>query len=88
MHIIHKSDFPRITCYSRNFSGWNNVRLAKILLQGAKKKNHKNILRTSKGLGDALADAIGGLKEGNAPGFHFYKRAAIWGESAKIYLRS
>ncbi|CRL31294.1 unnamed protein product [Penicillium camemberti] len=52
------------------------------------KRNHKNILRTSKGLGDTLADAIGGLKEGNAPGFHFYKRAAIWKESAKIYLRS
>ncbi|KAF3392508.1 hypothetical protein F1880_008692, partial [Penicillium rolfsii] len=40
------------------------------------------------GLGDTLAEAIDGLKEGNAPSFHFYKRAAVWGESAKAYLRS
>ncbi|KAJ5234706.1 uncharacterized protein N7469_003874 [Penicillium citrinum] len=40
------------------------------------------------GLGDALADAIDGLNTGNAPGFHFYKRAAVWGESAKDYLKS
>jgi hypothetical protein len=40
------------------------------------------------GLGEALAEAIDGLKEGNAPGFHFYKRAAVWGESAKAFLRS
>ncbi|GAB1194713.1 hypothetical protein APSETT444_003959 [Aspergillus pseudonomiae] len=40
------------------------------------------------GLGDVLAEAIDGLKQGNAPGFHFYKRAAVWGESAKAYLRS
>ncbi|KAJ5103104.1 hypothetical protein N7532_003633 [Penicillium argentinense] len=39
------------------------------------------------GLGEALAEAIDGLKQGNAPGFHFYKRAAVWGESAKAYLR-
>ncbi|CEJ61078.1 hypothetical protein PMG11_09622 [Penicillium brasilianum] len=39
------------------------------------------------GLGEALAEAIDGLKGGNAPGFHFYKRAAVWGESAKAYLR-
>lgn len=39
------------------------------------------------GLGEALAEAIDGLKLGNAPGFHFYKRAAAWGESAKEYLR-
>ncbi|KAJ5991375.1 hypothetical protein N7522_011582 [Penicillium canescens] len=42
----------------------------------------------SEGLGEVLAESIDGLKEGNAPGFHFYKRAAIWGESAKAYLRS
>lgn len=40
------------------------------------------------GLGEALAEAIDGLKQGNVPGFHFYKRAAVWGESAKAYLRS
>ena len=40
------------------------------------------------GLGDALVDAIDGLNTGNAPGFHFYKRAAVWGESAKDYLKS
>ena len=39
------------------------------------------------GLGEALAGAIDGLKEGNAPGVHFYKRAAAWGDSAKAYLR-
>ncbi|CAG7929475.1 unnamed protein product [Penicillium olsonii] len=41
----------------------------------------------SEGLGEALAEAIDGLKQGNVPGFHFYKRAAVWGESAKAYLR-
>ncbi|KAE8373372.1 hypothetical protein BDV26DRAFT_69155 [Aspergillus bertholletiae] len=40
------------------------------------------------GLGEVLSEAIDGLKQGNAPGFHFYKRAAVWGESAKSYLRS
>ncbi|KAJ5438143.1 uncharacterized protein N7458_009141 [Penicillium daleae] len=40
------------------------------------------------GLGEALAEAIDGMKQGNAPGFHYYKRAAVWGESAKAYLRS
>ncbi|KAB8205876.1 hypothetical protein BDV34DRAFT_235032 [Aspergillus parasiticus] len=40
------------------------------------------------GLGEVLAEAIDGLKQGNSPGFHFYKRAAGWGESAKSYLRS
>ncbi|PIG83420.1 hypothetical protein AARAC_006313 [Aspergillus arachidicola] len=40
------------------------------------------------GLGEVLAEAIDGLKQGNAPGFHFYKQAAVWGESAKSYLRS
>lgn len=39
------------------------------------------------GLGEALAEAIDGLKEGSAPGFHLYKRAAVWGESVKAYLR-
>lgn len=42
----------------------------------------------SEGLGEALADAIDGLKQGNVPEFHFYKRAAVWGDSAKAYLRN
>ncbi|KAB8213483.1 hypothetical protein BDV33DRAFT_196900 [Aspergillus novoparasiticus] len=40
------------------------------------------------GLGEVLAEAIDGLKQGNAPGFHFYKWSAVWGESPKSYLRS
>ncbi|RJE27649.1 hypothetical protein PHISCL_00074 [Aspergillus sclerotialis] len=40
------------------------------------------------GLGETLAQAIDGLKQGNVPEFHFYKRAAVWGESAKAYLLS
>lgn len=39
------------------------------------------------GLGEALAEAIDGLRDGSAPGFHLYKRAAVWGESVKAYLR-
>ena len=40
------------------------------------------------GLGDAMVEAIDGLKEGNVPGFHRYKRAPVWGEKVKEYLRS
>lgn len=40
------------------------------------------------GKGEELADAIDGLKEGNVPGMHFYKKGAVWGEAAKRYLRS
>ena len=40
------------------------------------------------GLGEELADAIDGLKKGNAPQMHFYKRGAVWGEAVKRYLRS
>ena len=40
------------------------------------------------GLGDELAEAIDGLKNGNAPQMHFYKRGTVWGEAAKRYLRS
>ncbi|KAL1866261.1 hypothetical protein Plec18167_009101 [Paecilomyces lecythidis] len=40
------------------------------------------------GLGEALAEAIDGLRQGNAPEFYHYKRAAVWGESAKAYLRA
>lgn len=42
----------------------------------------------AEGLGNELAEAIDGLKAGNVPGFHFYKRAAVWGDSAKAYLQS
>ncbi|KAE8351738.1 hypothetical protein BDV28DRAFT_14723 [Aspergillus coremiiformis] len=40
------------------------------------------------GLGEDLAVAIDGLKEGNVPGMHWYKRGAIWGEAVKEFLRS
>jgi hypothetical protein len=40
------------------------------------------------GLGEELAQAIDGLKEGNAPQMHFYKRGAVWSEAVKRYLRS
>ncbi|GLA64909.1 hypothetical protein AtubIFM54640_006643 [Aspergillus tubingensis] len=30
------------------------------------------------GNGPRLVEAIAGLKEGSSPGFHFYKRAAVW----------
>lgn len=40
------------------------------------------------GSGEALAEAIDGLKGGNVPGMHFYKRGAVWGESVKRFLRS
>jgi hypothetical protein len=40
------------------------------------------------GLGEELAQAIDGLKEGSVPAMHFYKRGVIWGETVKKYLRS
>ncbi|THC99939.1 hypothetical protein EYZ11_000637 [Aspergillus tanneri] len=40
------------------------------------------------GLGEDLATAIDGLKEGNVPGMHWYKRAPLWGEAVKKFLRS
>ena len=40
------------------------------------------------GLGDELAKAIDGLKEGSVPAMHFYKRGVVWGEVVKKYLRS
>ncbi|KAJ5707587.1 hypothetical protein N7488_007388 [Penicillium malachiteum] len=42
----------------------------------------------AEGLGGSLVDAIDGLREGNSPGFHLYKRAAVWGDFVKTYLRS
>ncbi|KAK1770205.1 hypothetical protein QBC33DRAFT_530410 [Phialemonium atrogriseum] len=40
------------------------------------------------GLGPQLADAIEGLKSGNAPGMSVYKGAVRWGKSVCEYLRS
>ncbi|KAL2860614.1 hypothetical protein BJX68DRAFT_89361 [Aspergillus pseudodeflectus] len=40
------------------------------------------------GLGEEMAVAIDGLKEGNVPGIHAYKRGAYWGEAVKKFLRS
>lgn len=40
------------------------------------------------GMGEELATAIDGLKEGSVPGMHFYKRGTVWGEAVKRYLRS
>lgn len=40
------------------------------------------------GLGETLAQAIDGLRGGNVPGMYYYKRAAVWGDSVKRYLRS
>ena len=40
------------------------------------------------GLGEELAEAIDGLKKGNTPAMHYYKRGAEWGEAVKRYLRS
>lgn len=40
------------------------------------------------GLGEELAQAIDGLKDGNVPAMHFYKRGAMWGKAVKKYLRS
>jgi hypothetical protein len=40
------------------------------------------------GLGDELAKAIDGLKEGSVPAMHFYKRGVVWGEAVKAFLRT
>ncbi|KIX03354.1 uncharacterized protein Z518_06906 [Rhinocladiella mackenziei CBS 650.93] len=40
------------------------------------------------GSGEELATAIDGLKAGNVPQMHFYKRGVVWGEAVKRYLRS
>ncbi|KAI0385685.1 hypothetical protein F5Y04DRAFT_244452 [Hypomontagnella monticulosa] len=42
----------------------------------------------AEGLGPDLADAIEGLKTGNAPGMWVYKGGIRWGKSACKYLRS
>lgn len=40
------------------------------------------------GLGPQLADAIEGLKKGNAPKMWLYKGGVRWGKSVIEYLRS
>ncbi|KAJ5541281.1 hypothetical protein N7494_006357 [Penicillium frequentans] len=40
------------------------------------------------GLGEDLAVAIDGLKKGNVPAMHAYKRGDYWGEAVKEFLRS
>ncbi|KAJ5728264.1 hypothetical protein N7493_004594 [Penicillium malachiteum] len=40
------------------------------------------------GLGEDLAVAIDGLKYGNVPAIHAYKRGDYWGEAVKEFLRS
>lgn len=40
------------------------------------------------GLGPEMARAIDGLKNGNVPGFYRYKRAVVWGERVKEFLRN
>lgn len=42
----------------------------------------------AEGLGPQVADAIEGLKTGNAPGMWNYKGAPQWGEPVCRYLRS
>lgn len=42
----------------------------------------------AEGLGPQLANAIDGLKQGNAPGMWTYKGAIRWGKKVKEYLRS
>ncbi|KAI0890755.1 uncharacterized protein GGS22DRAFT_177432 [Annulohypoxylon maeteangense] len=42
----------------------------------------------AEGLGPELADAIEGLKSGNAPGMWIYKGGVRWGKSVCEYLRS
>ncbi|EFW99695.1 hypothetical protein CMQ_13 [Grosmannia clavigera kw1407] len=42
----------------------------------------------AEGLGPGLADAIQGLKQGNAPGMWVYKGAVRWGKGVCDYLRS
>ncbi|KAJ5760707.1 hypothetical protein N7520_007863 [Penicillium odoratum] len=40
------------------------------------------------GLGEEFAVAIDGLRKGNVPGMHAYKRGDYWGEAVKEFLRS
>ena len=40
------------------------------------------------GCGEDLANAIDGLKRGNVPEMHAYKKGDVWGEALKDFLRS
>lgn len=40
------------------------------------------------GLGEDLAQAIDGLQDGTAPDMYTYKRAHVWAEAVKKFLRS
>jgi len=40
------------------------------------------------GLGEDLATAIDGIKEGSTPAMYFYKRGVVWGKAVKSFLRS
>lgn len=40
------------------------------------------------GYGEALAQAIDGLREGNVPEMAWYKREVVWGDAVKRFLRS
>ena len=53
-------------------------------------KTYMDSLRDVKleGIGEELADAIDGLKSGTVPTMGVYKRAPVWGEAVKDYLRS
>lgn len=42
----------------------------------------------AEGLGNELAQAIDGLKEGSSPRIHHYKRGPVWGEAVKAFLTS
>lgn len=42
----------------------------------------------AEGLGPQLADAIDGLKQGNAPEMWTYKGAVRWGRAVNAFLRS
>lgn len=39
------------------------------------------------GSGEDLANAIEGLKKGNVPEMHTYKKGDVWGEALKDFLR-
>ena len=38
------------------------------------------------GSGPRMVEAIAGLKAGSSPGFHFYKRAAVWQRAVCEFL--
>ncbi|OGE48112.1 hypothetical protein PENARI_c032G02979 [Penicillium arizonense] len=40
------------------------------------------------GLGEDMAVAVDGLRKGNVPEMHIYKKGDVWGEALKEYLRS